>query len=217
MSTLRVLSATFVLSVLLAGCASLSKDECTAGDWKGIGVQDGMAGKPASRIEDHKKACSKYGVSPDLASYQAGRSIGLKSYCTIPSGFQQGRMGRSYSDACPSATAPAFQKGYSLGFELRNAHSKLDDVESRISYAENRIDDLRYEIASTSCASGKEGKNCRRVLRDKRDEIRDLRSDVTFARLEILQAQANLELVRERVISEMSYIAPGFVIEAQYQ
>ncbi|WP_102868031.1 DUF2799 domain-containing protein [Pseudovibrio exalbescens] len=217
MTVFRVLFLTAIASLLLAGCASLSEEQCTTGDWKGIGVQDGQAGKPVNRIEDHKKACGKYGIEPDMAAYQAGRRIGLKSYCTIPSGFQQGRLGNSYQGVCSGATAPAFQKGYSLGSQLRNAHEKLDEVESRISYAEQRIDDLHDDIIGTSCAAGKKGRDCRRKLRDMRDELADRRADLTFDRLEVLQARTNLEQVRAHVISQMGYIAPGYVIQARYQ
>ena len=54
--------------LLLAGCATLSERECRDQDWYGIGADDGFDGAPASTIEDHRKACTEYGIEPAEAS-----------------------------------------------------------------------------------------------------------------------------------------------------
>ena len=51
--------------ILLAGCATLSKEECTVGNWQMIGYNDGVAGHYPERLASHTKACAKANVAPD--------------------------------------------------------------------------------------------------------------------------------------------------------
>jgi hypothetical protein len=70
------------VSCLFIGCATLSKEECLKGEWRAIGYQDGVKGYDMQRLEKHEKACSDYGVKPEIARYQEGRKVGLAYYCT---------------------------------------------------------------------------------------------------------------------------------------
>ncbi len=54
------------LPVLLGSCATMSKEECVAADWRVVGETDGAAGyDPQSRFAAHAKSCEKAGVVPD--------------------------------------------------------------------------------------------------------------------------------------------------------
>ena len=88
--------------LLLAGCATLSERECRDQDWYGIGADDGFDGALASTIEDHRKACTEYGIEPDAEQYEVGRRDGLKQYCTVTRGFDIGRKGMMYGGGCPT-------------------------------------------------------------------------------------------------------------------
>ena len=46
-------------AALLAGCTTMSKDQCLAGAWGEKGYADGAAGYPISRLDDHAKACAE--------------------------------------------------------------------------------------------------------------------------------------------------------------
>ncbi len=62
----------FTLSVsilLISGCATMGKDECLTSNWRSIGYEDGARGYPPERIGNHRKACAKHSVSPDLQTY----------------------------------------------------------------------------------------------------------------------------------------------------
>lgn len=85
--------ASVLLSIIIAGCAtpSLGKAECATADWRAIGYADGAAGYGAERVAEHRKACARFGVSPDLAAYNNGREEGLGQYCTVPKGLALGR------------------------------------------------------------------------------------------------------------------------------
>ena len=47
--------------LVLGGCAMLSKEECLRGDWRALGVTDGLNGETAARIDEHRKACAAQG------------------------------------------------------------------------------------------------------------------------------------------------------------
>ena len=82
-----------VALLFLSGCATqtLSKSECATADWRVIGYGDGAAGHGAERIDGHRRACARFGVTPDLMAYNQGRSEGLREYCTAPKGLELGR------------------------------------------------------------------------------------------------------------------------------
>ena len=88
--------AMVALVLFLPGCAST--------DWYAAGMNDGMSGAPASSREE---------------LYLAGRREGLMLYCTERRGFEAGRAGRPYGDACPDEVAADYRDGYRRGREER--------------------------------------------------------------------------------------------------
>ena len=126
--------------LLVAGCsASLSKEECRTVDWRTVGYEDGVAGRPGYRIGDHRRACAEYGVAPDLAAYTAGREAGLHEFCQAHNGYQVGASGQVYTGACPADLAPAFEKSYDIGRELYVRGRRVSDTEEGISSRQREI------------------------------------------------------------------------------
>lgn len=113
---------------LAAGCASMDKDECRTADWRAIGLEDGAAGRALERLGEHRKACAKHGVAPDTDRYIAGRTEGLRTYCTPDNGYRVGRAGEPYRGVCSELSAPAFVAAYDRGRELYTLHSRLTGV-----------------------------------------------------------------------------------------
>jgi hypothetical protein len=102
----------------LAGCASLSEDECRRADWGAIGQRDGAAGAGPDRLAAHAKACAKVGVVPDEALWLRGREAGLMSYCTGPNGRDVGARGMGYGGVCVGSTEVDFLRGYEIGRQI---------------------------------------------------------------------------------------------------
>ena len=123
-------ASSFIL--LLAGCASMDKDECRAADWSAVGLEDGARGRPVERLGDHRRACAEHNVAPTAQRYVAGRNEGLKSFCIYERGFSQGRGGHAYGGACPAPLAATFQSGYQRGRELYELHRSLNGVQKQI-------------------------------------------------------------------------------------
>lgn len=115
------------LACLVTGCASLpSKTEidCTALDWHALGVADGTAGRYAYEVGRYKKRCPA--IKPELAVWEAGRSEGLKSYCTKANAFALGQSGRNFNQVCPEEGLLELQQSYSLGYQQYYQRQRLE-------------------------------------------------------------------------------------------
>lgn len=134
------------LLFLLSACSSISKDECLAGDWYSIGVNDGKTGTLASKFRDYQKDCADHGVRPDFKLYQQGHSQGLVFYCDFPHGEAHGRSGAEYNTACTGKLEPDFRRGYQQGRRWYQAKSAVDNLAGAIGDLELRIAQSRDEI-----------------------------------------------------------------------
>jgi len=128
--------------LLISGCATMGKDECLTSNWRSIGYEDGARGYPPERIGNHRKACAKHSVSPDLQAYQAGRAEGLQAFCQPHKGFQLGSRGGNYAGVCPAELAPDFVEAYRVGRVLYGMESSVRSAASQISAKERRLDQI---------------------------------------------------------------------------
>lgn len=141
-------------AVLLAGCATLTPEQCRHADWRQIGFADGAGGAAATRINDHAKACAEAGVRPDLDSYLRGREQGLLNYCRAENGFVVGRGGQFANVAdCPENMKGAFLTQYRQGqqihlieADLAQRRSRIHQNNGRLRRDNERIDWIRGEL-----------------------------------------------------------------------
>ncbi|WP_093189039.1 DUF2799 domain-containing protein [Pseudovibrio sp. Tun.PSC04-5.I4] len=206
---MRVFFILIALSLALSGCASLSEDDCKIGDWQGIGVVDGKAGRTSDKLNQHTKACSKYSVSPDVNAYLAGRNIGLQSYCTPISGFEQGREGKTYQGVCPIASEESFKVGYSLGSQLYTANEAVEEAQSEIREIHYRISNLE-DIAGKDCKSGKDGKSCRRAAKEARGDVYLAHAGLLLAQTRLFTVEQQHNRVRKDVTDRLLDLEPGY-------
>jgi hypothetical protein len=129
----------FLVSVFLAGCASMDKQECATANWYAIGLEDGAHGRALERLGDHRKACAEYGVAPDPERYLAGRSEGLKSFCTYERGYSEGSNGHGYAGACPGPLARNFLAGYQRGHDLYELNRRLQQTQGDLRRAKETL------------------------------------------------------------------------------
>lgn len=139
--------------VALSGCASMNRDECLTVDWRTVGFEDGAAGYSGDRIGQHRKACAKHGVTPDLAAYQAGREAGLREYCVPVNGFRLGSQGGSYSGMCPADLEPSFADAYESGRELHALQARLSSVSRQIETKRGDLHDAEADIVTRSAVA----------------------------------------------------------------
>ena len=154
---------------LLAGCATLSKQECLIGDWQAIGYNDGVAGYHSDRLASHTKACAKASVAPDYQAWERGRKLGLQQYCTINNAYNIGRRARQLNNVCPIAMANTLQVANQKGLDYYALDSQLDKDNRLLDTYQTEFDKLENgEMLDFS-----NEKEARARLLSLSDEIRD--------------------------------------------
>lgn len=160
---------------LLAGCATLDKDECSSGDWQAFGYKDGTSGFVASnRLASHTKACGKHGVLPDETLYKAGYDAGVLDYCRPENGLEIGENGGEYKGVCPAEVETAF-----LGDYIAGLAEKLDDLEREDYRLEDELRDetSRYDRMALDGESPYAMKKARARVKSARAAITSHRSE----------------------------------------
>jgi hypothetical protein len=131
--------AVFSSAVLMSSCASISKDECRAGDWERVGYRDSSGGYDSSRLGSHIEECGKLGVKIDKDLYNKGYQDGLKVYCTFDKGLDVGKEAGTYHDICPSDLAAEFRRGYRLGQQINKIEAQATALETEIQTMEEQL------------------------------------------------------------------------------
>lgn len=183
---------------LLGGCASLSKQECRNADWYLIGLEDGAEGKPVSTLGDHRKACARVDVTPEVIRYRAGHQEGVLEYCTRSRGYREGSRGNDYHGVCPSDREADFLEAYRDGRELHEIDSALSGLRSDMSHMRTRIADLESDIAQWEDVIVHE-RTSARMRRQYLDDIAAAQEEIGQVRGDLLAAEAErAQLNRER-------------------
>jgi hypothetical protein len=141
-----------VACAMLAGCATMSPEECLQANWEEVGYNDGAAGYPVSRSAEHREACAETGVSVDFELYRHGYSLGLPYYCTRENGFENGDHGGEYAAQCVSDKFPDYALGYSEGLEVFALKRELRELEGRIDEKSAQADALLSQMGQLRAA-----------------------------------------------------------------
>ncbi|HYM34795.1 MAG TPA: DUF2799 domain-containing protein [Steroidobacteraceae bacterium] len=181
-----------VATLLLGACASLSEKQCRGQDWNGIGYRDGLNGRSEFRVNDHQKACAKYGIDIDLKTYEAGRQRGLDRYCTIDNGLRNGRDGNSYEGVCPPEAEPAFLRAYRLGLEINRVDSRLTALRNERSSIFNRLREMSEEKHDDADDDHRDEED-RKHERERAKERAHERETLNYRLIEIEREELRLE------------------------
>ncbi len=131
----------------LNGCATLDKDECLNADWRIIGYEDGSRGKSLNYLGEHREACAKHGVAPDLDLYRQGRDEGLGDYCTQRRGYTEGGRGNKYQHVCPANLEGRFLAGYRRGIKEHELSEVISKKEYELAGLRTSVEKLEKEHA----------------------------------------------------------------------
>jgi hypothetical protein len=197
-----------VVTLLLGACAAkMSKDECRTVDWRTVGYEDGVAGRPGDRIGEHRRACAEYGVTPDLNAYLAGRTAGLREYCQPHNGYRAGVSGYTYYDTCPADLAEQFEKAYDEGRALYVRERRVTETDERIEEKRSEIRRLEDRVAESAFdvidATSTAEERTQAVLDTKQaaERIGQLKSEITELEKERARYQAELDAYRRTVVA----------------
>lgn len=127
----------------LAACSTLSTEECINGNWQAIGFADGAAGREATYLKNHNKACSKVGITANYSLWEQGRQQGLKQYCTATNAYQIGRRGTLISPVCAAEITPKLERINADGRKFYSLNKQLAIEQDRLETYREQYNQLR--------------------------------------------------------------------------
>jgi len=173
--------------MVLGACASVSREECLAGDWAAIGQRDGAAGRVGdTQFNRHVTACAKVDVTPDRSAWAAGYAAGLGQYCTAATGLREGEAGRIYHNVCPAASAPAFLRGHDLGLAAYRQRQRIAEIQREISTV----------LSANSALSRQTDEAAQRQWQSNQSELLALRLDMSLAQAELGRIEREIRAFR---------------------
>lgn len=168
-----LLSAAALVIASLSGCASISEDQCLAGNWAERGYKDGAKGVSRGRLADYADTCAKYAVSPHNAAYLDNYEAGLVTYCTFERGFTRGKNGDSYNQVCSGDLAREFAPGFDDGrvvYEITQEHERLIHA---FQNTRDQLIDVRIRLENPELSEGE-----RKRLHTKEHRLADRRENL---------------------------------------
>lgn len=182
----------------LTGCATLNESECRHADWRLIGLEDGAAGEPPSRVGSHRSACAAFGISPDPVAYRQGHREGLVQFCTPARGYEEGRRGRDYEGVCPPRLEGAFLDGYDLGRRVHEQRREVSRLGAAIRANERRMERIHEAVSGLERRLVMDGTapDERRALLA---ELKDLQRELGGLGAETLEYERQRAVARDRL------------------
>lgn len=136
----------------LLSCASISEEQCRAGDWTAVGLRDGQAGRNVDYINNHIKACAEVGVTPNKSQWLVGRAQGLPQYCTPENAYDLGRDGRSLNNVCPASQARLLTRANSWGQEYHDIGQDIDELKDDMRQLQKLLAAMTGELTEEQLA-----------------------------------------------------------------
>lgn len=150
-----------LLAVLfvLAGCESMSKQECQVADWQRVGFKDGASGESERRLAAYTEDCGEAGIKPDAQAYRRGWDSGIQRFCTAPNGWREGIQGHSGKNAVCQAQPgyEAFSRYLDAGLMVYRTSEQMRQNDYEINRLQKRLE---------AGGSDEEKKRIRESLRD---------------------------------------------------
>lgn len=206
--------------VMLAGCASMSADNCAIADWSAAGYSDGARGEPYSAMALRPESCVQYAAS-DIDAYLDGVLRGVANYCDPANAFAAGVIGDPYYGVCTGPEGDVFETAYEMGRKVatisrasHGARQTLADIRAELWEVKQREAFLQTEFATSTVRADR---------REYRDELEALEADRTRLEEEIaayahgfFEAQGALVDFRSQAAPEIPEGAVLRPIQASY-
>ena len=172
-NNITVFTMTF-LAAFLAGCATMTPEECQHANWLDIGVKDGLSGEPMATLDDRMGICRKAGITVDTGRYVTGRDQGLQTYCRIENAVTLGLNGSYYAGACPPMIDVEFRRRYELAHAVYQARTELANIDSRSDTLQRQLReiDLVEHKRVSETEKEEDRKRVRKEFDDRRNRLR---------------------------------------------
>ena len=156
---IKICSFVLAVLVLLAGCESMSKQECQVADWQRVGFKDGASGESERRLAAYTEDCGEAGVKPDAQAYRRGWDSGIQRFCTAANGWREGVQGHSGKNAVCQA-----QPGYEPFTRYLDAGLQVYRTSEQM--RQNDMETNRLQKRLEGSGTDEEKKRIRETLRD---------------------------------------------------
>lgn len=170
--------APLAAALVLAGCATMSAEECRTTNWRDQGYRDALAGQPRSHLGDIREACAEAGVRPSEPMYWEGWNQGIGQFCTPANGARWGRDGKSYHNSCPPELEMGFLARYRDGRTAWDAEQTLRRLQTEQGNKQRELDNTKDD---------NQRKRLREQLRDMDWRLRNARDDLDRAEWRLRQ------------------------------
>lgn len=163
-----LISAAMISGLALGGCATISEDECAAGNWTDIGYRDGNNGADRTKLSSIVETCGEYGQSVDRTAYLQGFERGLDNYCVPARFYEMGLSGSSFNLTCGARDDGSLRAAYdegALDYKIEADHRRYQEEVERL---QDSIDDVRRRINDPETSDEERDR-----LRKKRERLED--------------------------------------------
>jgi hypothetical protein len=150
---LCLLTITGGCSTAKKGVSKLTnKDNCIDFDWYKAGYEDGLNGKPISEFQRVNEICVTSTSTPNQEYYMAGRSRGLKAYCTKDRAIEAGRKNEEYHFVCPIDSERTFLVYYktgkwmALGKDVTTLSQENQELQEKVKSLELKVKILKSQV-----------------------------------------------------------------------
>ncbi|NSX55084.1 DUF2799 domain-containing protein [Parasulfitobacter algicola] len=176
----RLACATVFLLPLMS-CASLTNKQCERGDWYGIGVSDGQAGRSISYLDNHREACADVGITPDRAVWLKGREAGLRQYCTPENAYHIGKAGDQINNVCQPQERLKMSRPYLVGQQYYDFTQQINRLKSEKNSLEEdiRLIEVDYDPETDKSKLRRKWREISRIER-RIEDLEDQRSLYTL-------------------------------------
>ncbi|MFB6348450.1 DUF2799 domain-containing protein [Moraxella sp. ZJ142] len=129
---------------MVAGCATMTANECRSADWYAVGVKDGNRGESWQRLMQHGKACAKVGIVPDEAAWERGRDAGLVQYCTPSNAYYKGLSGGYINTHnCPAQLQPKLYRANEYGYNINKLQGLIKADKKNLATYQEQLKKLK--------------------------------------------------------------------------
>ncbi len=192
-----------VFGFALAGCETMSAEECAAADWRAIGFSD-AASAGANRFRDRAESCADKGFIAEGQLYAAGFADGMVQFCQPPNAFNFARRGGTFNGSCPAELQYDFYAAFEDGRRVHEAEADVDAARSDISNIQSRRDSIDRDIRDrehelASAPNDEERNRLRGEIDRLRRERRDLGDDLRSAEQHLYYAQRRIDDLRREI------------------
>ena len=199
---LALVGAVFALAAL-AGCETMSAEECATADWRQLGYADAdRSGQ--DNLADRAESCAEKGISADAQAYHRGFEDGLRAFCQPPRGFDFARRGGSFNGYCPADLDEDFRYAYGDGRRVYDLQQSIDAAQSNVDNAIRRRNEIDENIRGQegllqAAANDAERNRIRDVIEGMRRERRDVNDDLRVAQEQLPRLTYQMNVLRSEL------------------